>query len=450
MPYSRRSGGWELSRSIGHVPLIQSEFVQERLRDFRAFTSGSDPVAPDLIVPATTLASPAATIRWLLSFDGSQQEVPVREAYPSTRIGYVQVAGVLIHLDEMLGQTRQSLVDPAVIRSVISEALHSIVLPGSNVCRPDMRTVRDSWRAEIFEIFSHYAVEDVSLFDTFKLLIDFSDKRSRSGGVLLTRCSASDTCAARDIDVPLEGTDCVSCGQRLFPTDALRIHEEVSEEHSNATSLGRLMAVLEQITMVAYLNFLLQRQPRVLGYVGFIMDGPLALFGPQAWLHTAILAFLHALERSLVQQNFRHPVIVGIEKGGQFAEHAAAIAQYIPRGSLMLLPDQYIYQHILTFRLAPNSSFGRDTYYGQKFFYKTQQGQLLTLTVPKTSSTVTDPHRPSHYPVLSDAVALLDRIGTSLYEDAVIPVALAHSFASIPLRTGSKVLTLLSRDLLAL
>ena len=51
---------------------------------------------------------------------------------------------------------------------------------------------------------------------------------------------------------------------------------------------------------------------------------------------------------------------------------------------------------------------------------------------------------------LASTLALLDRLGTSLYEDALIPVALAHSFASIPLRTGSKVLTLLSRELLGL
>src|SRR5207249_1960264 len=118
------------------------------------------------------------------------------------------------------------------------------------------------------------------------------------------------------------------------------------------------------------------------------------------------------------------------------------IGERIPRQCLMLLPDDYIYRHILTFRPSPNSSFGRDTYYGQKFFYRTDQGQLLTITIPKADQRVVDPHNAGHYPILPDTLALLDRIGTTLYEDAVIPVALAHSFASIPLRTGSKVLTL--------
>jgi hypothetical protein len=48
---------------------------------------------------------------------------------------------------------------------------------------------------------------------------------------------------------------------------------------------------------------------------------------------------------------------------------------------------------------------------------------------------------------LPKTVLLLDRIGTSLYENAMIPIALAHSFASIPLRTGTRVLTLLSQQM---
>jgi hypothetical protein len=113
-----------------------------------------------------------------------------------------------------------------------------------------------------------------------------------------------------------------------------------------------------------------------------------------------------------------------------------------------MLPDEYIYQHIVTFRSSSNTSFGRDTYYGQKFIYKTSQGKLLTITIPKISTGALDPYHARHYSFLPDTLGLLDRVGTSLYENAVIPIALAHSYASIPLRTGSKVLTLLSRELL--
>jgi len=449
MPYRNRSGGFERSRSTGHVPIVENELVKEKLRSFRVFTHQPDPeMSSELIVDAASLGASRESIRWAMSFDGSPHEVAAREEYPSTRIGYIQIAGVLVHLEELLGQQSNHLVDPTVIHDATQEALHSMVLPGSNVCRQGMVTVRDSWRAEIYDIFHDYSVEDIPLLDVFMMLVGKSDKHSQHGDVIVARCSASPDCSARDIEVPVEGAVCPSCGGRIFPTDALRIHEEVSEEHGNATALGRLMTVLEQITMVAYLSFLSQRQARIMGYVGFILDGPLALFGPQAWLHSAILTFIHDLYVVLTEQNVRIPVIVGIEKGGQFAEHAAAIEGQIPRRHLMLLPDAYIYQHILTFRTSPNSAFGRDTYYGQKFFYKTAQGQMLTITIPKAAGTTSDPHDPSRYPILADTLTLLDRIGTNLYKDAVIPVALAHSYASIPLRTGSKVLTLLSRELL--
>jgi hypothetical protein len=450
MPYKNRSGRLERARSTGHVTIVQNELVQERLRSFRVF-SQTPPAAleTELLVDATSLGQVQSTPKWVMSFDGSPQEVAAREEYPSTRLGYVQVAGVLVHLDELLGQERAHLVDPAVIRSATQEALHSMVLPGSNVCRKDMPTVRDSWRAEVYEIFRDYTVEEIPLLEIFMQLVRFSDK-SAAGSVVLARCSASGACSARNIVVPRQGTTCTSCNGHVFPTDALRLHEEVSEEHANATPLGRLMTVLEHITLVAYLYFLGQRQPRVLGSVGFVLDGPLALFGPQAWLHTPILAFLEALEASLVEKNLACPIVVGIEKGGQFADHVEDIAGLINRGQLMRLPDDYIYRHILTFRGSPNTAFGRDTYYGQKFFYKTHQGQMLTITIPKRTPPPARPDDPKHYPILASTLALLDRLGTNLYEDALIPVALAHSFASIPLKTGSKVLTLLSRELLGL
>jgi hypothetical protein len=451
MPYKTKSGRLERARSTAHVPIVENELVKERLRSFRVFTREvPEEVSLDLLVDPETLGTATSSTKWVMSFDGSPQEVAAREEYPSTRIGYVQVAGVLVHLDELLGQERAHLVDPAVIRTATQEALHSMVLPGSNVCRQDMPTVRDSWRAEVFEIFRDYTVEEIPLLDVFMLLVGFSDKSAEEESVTLARCSATEGCSASSIVVPKEGTTCPTCGGPLFPTDALRIHEEVSEEHGNATSLGRLMTVLEHITLVAYLHFLGQRQPRVLGSVGFILDGPLALFGPQAWLHTPILEFLRNLESTLMAKNHDCPIVVGIEKSGQFADHASAIADRIPRRRLMVLPDEYIYQHILTFRAPPNTSFGRDTYYGQKFYYKTTHGQILTMTIPKPTAGLQTPYEAQHYPLLPSTLALLDRLGTSLYEHALIPVALAHSFASIPLRTGSKVLTLLSRELLGL
>lgn len=448
MPYSRQGGrGFERARSTGHVSIVENAQIQERLRSGFKVSDGTEArIAPEQLIPADTLADPGECPKWVMSFDGSPTEVPVRERYPSTRVGYVQVAGVLVHLEEMLGQANSPLVDPAVIRRASEEALHSMVLPGSNVCRLDMTTVRDSWRAEIFDIFRQNTIEGVPLLDVYMTLVEVSDKAAPGGGVIVRVCPATMDCPGANIAVTAVGGACSICRGVVFPTDALRIHEEVTEEHQNVTALGRLMTIVEHLTFVAYVRYLQQRQARVLGSVGFIMDGPLALFGPQAWLHSAILAFLARTTADLRTAGLVAPVVIGIEKGGQFAEHADAIADRIPLRTLMTLPDDYIYRYVLTFRPAAHATFGRDTYYGQKFFYRTGQGQLLTITVPKLAGQgVHDAHA---YENLPTSLLLLDRIGTSLYKDATIPIALAHRFASIPLSTGSRVLTLLSRRLL--
>jgi hypothetical protein len=388
----------------------------------------------------------------VLSFDGSAQEVAVREEYPSSRVGYIQVAGVLVHLDEMLGQAQQLFVDPAVIRGATQESLVSIVVPSTNVCRQDADTVSDSWRMEMFELFRDYEVERRPLLNVYLRLLRAGGRTDSLGdAVILNKCSADDDCAARVIAVQRAGSPCPVCGRMLFPTDALRIHEEVLELNSNLTAIGRLRGILEHLVMVCYLDYLFERQPRVLSSVAFILDGPLAIFGPQAPLKRAILAYLQSLSQDLQSRGYKLPLIVGLEKGGQFSEHGAQIAKHLPNGTLMRLPDDYIFQRILTSRSSAASGFGEDTYYGRKFFYKSVHGQMFTLTIPCLDVPRLQQYRaddPACYSTLPSTVALLDEIGTKIYEDAVIPVALAHSFAAIPLNMGSRVLTLLSRGML--
>jgi len=48
------------------------------------------------------------------------------------------------------------------------------------------------------------------------------------------------------------------------------------------------------------------------------------------------------------------------------------------------------------------------------------------------------------FPTLPRTVDLLDRLGTRLYEDALIPVALAHHWAAYPLASADRVLRVLT------
>jgi len=98
--------------------------------------------------------------------------------------------------------------------------------------------------------------------------------------------------------------------------------------------------------------------------------------------------------------------------------------------------------------------YGKDEFYGRRFFYKTTTGQMLVVTVPRIPSGQPYESGPAganpceqleSYPTLRATLEALDRFQTRLYPNAVIPLALAHSAASLPLGTGRDVLTLLAQ-----
>ncbi len=74
---------------------------------------------------------------------------------------------------------------------------------------------------------------------------------------------------------------------------------------------------------------------------------------------------------------------------------------------------------------------------------------MLTVTIPREKKGPLTKDLINH-PTLIRTLNLLDNIGTIIYKDALIPVALAHSFASIPLKTGTKVLKILSEKYLSI
>jgi len=143
------------------------------------------------------------------------------------------------------------------------------------------------------------------------------------------------------------------------------------------------------------------------------------------------------------------PVVVGIEKTGYAADHLHALRDRIPDGTLMRLPDSYLRDRVKT-------TSWEETYYGRKFFYVSSVGQELVITVPPLTSgwspspsdAQTDRSDPVHYATLKRTLALLDEIGTQLYDNALMPVALAHSFAAYPLTTSTQVLRLLTEQTL--
>jgi hypothetical protein len=114
----------------------------------------------------------------------------------------------------------------------------------------------------------------------------------------------------------------------------------------------------------------------------------------------------------------------------------------------LLLTDKYIKDRIL--HSDSRKRYGEDTYFGRKFFYKTQSGARIVASIPFLSDDqdTLDGEDIAPYPQFSSVCTLLDRVVSSRYSNAVSPLIAANAQAAIPLRLGSKVLTQLARALL--
>ncbi len=250
------------------------------------------------------------------------------------------------------------------------------------------------------------------------------------------------------LTVGIAGGICPSCKGNLFLADVLRTHEEYNVEGSNFTPMGRVMTAAERLMSLCYLDFFAKSAPEVLRHTIFITDGPLALFGPLAPLKRRFQGHIGDLGRWCAARNLAAPLIVGIEKSGAFVEHAQQIKELIPAGHVMRLSNEYINR--ISGRSAGNQ-YGVDEFYGRRFIYQARAGDPLVITVLPAPGLAPYEARPDvddweSYPTLRLICEVLDSLRTRMYEHAIVPVALAHSAAALPLGVGRSVLTMMAQQ----
>ena len=256
--------------------------------------------------------------------------------------------------------------------------------------------------------------------------------------------------------VPPGLTSCPGCGEPIYSTDALRLHERFRDDATNGEVFGQVSSVLERVLALHFLR-LLERQGLMarVSQLALLVDGPLAVFGPPAWLSATIGEELARLNDKAKQESGSDLILFGLEKSGPFVDHfeAADLAdepgkRNFPPRSAMLPTDAYIKR-----RIVPSDSarpYGQDTYFGRKVFYKTASGGRLVLNLPIFDDAQADPGTDdlSLFPQWPVVCALVDRLVSSRYPNALYPISSAHAEAAIPLHLGGRVLKELAKRLM--
>lgn len=395
---------------------------------------------------------------WVLAIDGSHQEESIKDGYPGAEVGYIAIAAVLMNVAKIKELDFQRPVNPKSFRETENVESIDSVFPGCNIVIDSETSAKNSLRKALFETFDANRLfsDGESLLDTFEALLQFKPVDPKPD------CPYADeeSCLANDKKyLSREGKYSCQCSyeNKLYSTDALRIHEGMFPDSANGAMFAEIMQVLECIVVVHILRWLEQNKLLwILRNMAIVLDGPLAVFGRPAWLHLAILHELNRINTvAKSSTDGQDLLLVGVEKSGTFVTHFERIDQdetgiqgKFPLQTVGLLTDEYIKKNIIF--SESTKPYGSATYFGRKFFYKTVSGARLVASVPFLDESHRDMTRadPDQFPRLADAIGLLDQLVSSRYQNSLSPLISAHGEASIPMNLGARVLEKMAKELI--
>lgn len=448
MPYQGELAKYHVIRRIA-----ESEAVKTFLRDCRVSAKIKDSInKPQFKKIHRSEWHP----KWVIAIDGGNLEIPVQNGFPGAEVSYVSIASVMIDLELLDRLDHQRPINPAEFKSVQSADAEVSVFPGCNVCLGDEVSPVSSLRRQLLETLEgvSFDSEIETLLDTYHALLEY-----KTDGVSRPQLCPYDDCLKHGATYTKgKGEYECECEHRrpLYASDALRIHEGMNPAGSNGALFSEIRQVIERLWLIHLLRVLEQNNwLSSLKRIAIVIDGPLAVFGHPAWLKDAIKKELKRINKLARDVNGEDIFILGIEKTGAFAEHLISLDTTaegspgcIEPGSTLLLDDKYIKDNIIF--SESEKQYGQQTYFGRKFFYKTTAGALIVGMVPSYEEhhANLEAAEVQQFPRINDAIAVLDKLVSSRYPNAVVPLVEANAEAAIPMRLGAKVLEKLAKELL--
>ena len=239
----------------------------------------------------------------LITIDSSSNEASVRNDIPYTNIGYVKLVNTLLKNNELLNLQSHKFINPFNMAKLLDEKeTLSFVLPSSNIKYKNCETTKESFRNAVDDYFERIRLEEndrtTSLKETLFWLASYRNKGVKNQ-LVLHKCPNIE-CGKEDITVlnVEEAQFCPCCGKRIFATDVLRLYEEVDESApSNQSALSRFEKVIRHIYLAHVLRMIKEKNKNtylaMLNEIAFIINGPLAIMGTAAWVHSSIMKIIN-------------------------------------------------------------------------------------------------------------------------------------------------------------
>lgn len=427
---SHKANEW--AAKINHTHIINDPFIQSFIEGCQLPTESSEIEEDDVSLYEDLDEAIENPIRHILAVDGGYTVVDVKKNYPSAQFAFFQFGAVLFSVEDLDSLSEKPYIFPEDMNKLHNLQRFKLAVPIRNIVVKSESTLKDSLRAAIYRFFM-VKRESSTFIETLKWFI-FEEYRDSplqeyvlasnpnldigTGKVVLRRDDLKDDFT---FDSP-EGP--------IYLTDVFRLHEVVDEELGAAGLLGYLTRLIEQLILVHFIRVVMRYQRQLLGEFLFIADGPLSFSGQTANMNTP----MRNLCNYLVDTDDLY--LVGLEKSGAFVDHAREISlsangpPLLQKGAFCLLSNEYIYKYVV-----PGDSsrmhYGSTSYYGGKVIFHSVDDQVLVVTVPVPNKNSIMSPKKCEYANLEVVLRNLQKLKCDMYDDSIVPVALANKLVSL-------------------
>jgi hypothetical protein len=435
MPYAQGSKlPGEKASKLGHLEVLKSPLVQQLVHSFE-----EEPVLIENSeknwIPYPTLGTPLDLV---FSVDGSIQvledTLPPRKA-----LAFVKTA--LLRIDQVaLAKIDHETPHPFAIRDLMIESAlyHATVFPLRHVQIHEI-SIYDTIRQIIFE-----SIKDSSLdgqpMETLKWLVyeKWGTSRRSLPGFKCPHCENEQATLPYDAEIG----NCTSCGNKLYITDMLGFHLDMVEDSASDSVATSYMNIHETLLLFTGIRYFWETNREILKRCLFIKDGPLQIRAQYSKLVNPIRRFLiHAFNQGI------SVCILGQEKTGYFIDHLALIGKTAPTNQYFIPDHRYICEEI-QHRPADGAPYGKDTNYGGKVFVKVGNRCQFVFSVPIVVGMDTFIRNPQvgNFIGFDRILATIPKLLSSKYENAIMPIELANSIASLSTYPSAQVLKIFADE----
>lgn len=378
-------------------------------------------------------------IKHIISIDGGYSETYINKGFPSTAVAFFNFGVLLFQLEDLEKIDKSIIINPDDLKKLKEMDKIPLVIPAQNILIKGCEDFTHGVRKIIFDFFNSKAssgLKNECLLDTLKWLI-FEKWQDEIQSIKLDFCPY-DNCDSKETIFNYDDNGvviCNKCHKEIYLTDYFRFHEIINEPNGASGIFGYLTSLVEQMLIIQIIKYFYENNKQSLSEILFIKDGPLAFFGQTFRLHKPMRKLIRHLFTA--GENGECLInLVGIEKSGSFVEHAFYIQEKLKKNHFYIINDEYLRKYIIP--QGSENIYGHNTYYGWKVIYKTEEGDVLVVTVP-VNEYIGNPTK-DYFANIESTLGVLSKMRCNMYENSIIPITLINKLVSISEFPSSKIL----------